>query len=361
MRLPRTALAVATAGVALIPAAAADAATKDVLAGMPRPQAGDGWKRGFEDNAFYPRTVTVARGDTLRFTVSGVHNVLYSPKGQAAPRFDMPDPAHPVTGLKDAAGADYWCNGQPSIAIDPRVLTPQGGTEVDGSALTGSGLALPGAEPKPYRLKMTGKPGVYRFVCSVHPGMDLDVTVKPRGAKVPGAREDRRRAKAQYAAAVRRVAALAKAKLPPARTVQAGNDDGPLVFFGFRPARTTVRAGQAVTFRMSRRSAESHNVAFGPAAYLDGLSARLLAPTRHPDGAFAVTLNPEVVYPSQPPSSPLVVQEETHGNGFVNSGFLDADPKTPLPSAATVRFPTPGTYAYLCNLHPSMRGQVTVK
>ena len=49
-----------------------------------------------------------------------------------------------------------------------------------------------------------------------------------------------------------------------------------------------------------------------------------------------------------------------HGNGFWNSGFLDGDDATPLPSSTQVRFGSAGTFAYICLIHPFMRAEVTV-
>ncbi len=359
MRLPLP-LAIAALGVLFVPAAAS-AATKEVTAGMPQPQAGDGWKRGYVDNAFYPDRVEIAQGSTLRVKIAGFHNVAFVPKGERAPALAGLDPANPVGETKDAAGAAFWFTGQPRIVVDPRVVFPQGPKEIDGSTFAGSGVAAEGTAPKPYAVKMTGKPGSYRFLCSVHPGMKLDVTVKAKGARVASAREDARRAKAQYAAAIRKVKRLAAAKSPSGATVKAGDDAGTIAFFGFRNAKPKIKAGQAVTFEMSRTSTEIHNVAFGPVDYLEALSRRFIAPVPGQGGGPPVfTLAPEVMYPSDPPGAPVAVDGANHGNGFFNTGILDTDKRSPMPGKAVVRFAKAGTYKFLCNVHPTMRGQVTV-
>ncbi len=358
MRLPLP-FAIAALGVLLVPAAAS-AATKDVSAGMPKPRAGDGWKAGFEDNAFYPDRVQVTQNSTLRFKVAGFHNVAFVPKGQPVPALAAPDPSTPLGEIKDPAGAPFWFSGQPRTIVDPKVLLPQGSKEIDGRAFAGSGISLGDAPPKPYSVKMTGAPGRYRFLCLIHPGMKLDVTVKARGAKVPSARDDARAAKAQYAAAIKRVKRLAAAKAPSAATVKAGNDEGTVAFFGFRNAKPKIKVGQSVTFTMSRESTEIHNVAFGPADFLQGLSQRFIAPVPGPGGAPTLVFAPEVVFPSDPPGSPAAVDGTNHGNGFFNTGILDTDKRSPMPSKAVVRFTKAGTYGFICNIHPSMRGQVTV-
>lgn len=356
---PTHLLAITVLGVFLAPAAAA-AATKDVTAGMPQPKAGDGWKRGYVDNAFYPDRVEIAQGSTLRVKIAGFHNVAFVPKGQRPPAFAGPDPANPVAETKDAAGAAFWFTGQPRIVVDPRVVFPQGPKEIDGSTFAGSGVAAEGTAPKPYAVKMTGKPGSYRFICSLHPGMKLAVTVKAKGARVASARDDARRAKAQYAAAIKKVKRLAAAKPPAGATVKAGNDAGTIAFFGFRNAKPTIKAGQAVTFKMSETSTEIHNVAFGPVDYLEALSRRFIAPVPGPGGLPVFTLAPEVIYPSDPPGASVAVDGANHGNGFFNTGLLDTDKASPSPDRAVVRFAKAGTYGYMCNVHPSMRGTVTV-
>ena len=50
-----------------------------------------------------------------------------------------------------------------------------------------------------------------------------------------------------------------------------------------------------------------------------------------------------------------------HGNGFFNSGLLDSDATV----AAADQHPghasrQPGTFAYICLIHPFMKGEVTV-
>jgi plastocyanin len=221
-------------------------------------------------------------------------------------------------------------------------------------------VALGDAPPKPYSVKMTGTPGRYRFLCSLHPGMKLDVTVKARGARVPSARDDARAAKAQYAAAIKRVKRLAAAKSASATTVKAGNDEGTIAFFGFRNAKPKIKAGQSVTFTMSRESTEIHNVAFGPADFLQALSQRFITPVPAPAGPPTLVLAPEVVFPSDPPGAPVAVDGTNHGNGFFNTGILDteqalADAEQGGPCAS----PRPGPTASSATSTPHAR-QVTV-
>jgi hypothetical protein len=87
-------------------------------------------------------------------------------------------------------------------------------------------------------------------------------------------------------------------------------------------------------------------------AYANELAAEFIGPAG---------LDARTVYPSQPPGTPLVVDGTVHGNGFVNTGMIDADKSTPLPQSSTVTFSKPGTYQYYCIVHGAqMKGQITV-
>jgi hypothetical protein len=91
-------------------------------------------------------------------------------------------------------------------------------------------------------------------------------------------------------------------------------------------------------------------VAVGPEAYVLGQTLE------GPGGS----LNPFVVYPSDPVLPPLT--PTTHGNGYLATGLLDTDSKSPLPNKQTITFTTPGTYVYYCNIHqPDMKGTIVVQ
>ena len=73
------------------------------------------------------------------------------------------------------------------------------------------------------------------------------------------------------------------------------------------------------------------------------------------------SLNPFVVYPSEPGQLPPL-GPANHGNGFLATGLLDTDSKSPFPNKATITFTTPGTYVYYCNIHqPDMKGTIVVQ
>jgi plastocyanin len=115
--------ALLTAGL-LLPAGA-HAATKTVSAGLPVAKA-KAMPADSTGNAFYPRTVSVNAGGKVAFKIAGLHNVIFPAKGAKPAPFHAPDATAPVTGAKDATGADFWFNGQPNWQLDMTQLAPGG-------------------------------------------------------------------------------------------------------------------------------------------------------------------------------------------------------------------------------------------
>ena len=148
----RRALGVASAmAVALAVPSAADAATKTVQAGpfgkvnqeLFQQQFGDG-------NAYYRKTVTIHRGDKVRWKINGFHSVTFAPKGEDPPGLILPDAANPVSGAADANGAPFWFNGQPNFNLNLLAAEPQGG-----SKLTRTRSRAPASRSLPARLRTT--------------------------------------------------------------------------------------------------------------------------------------------------------------------------------------------------------------
>ena len=347
-RLALSALTAAAAAM-LVPAAAAQAASTPVSVGLPAAQAKQ-MPEGSDANAFYPRTVTVKKGGKAAFKFRGFHNVTFPAKGEAPPALVAPDPAQPVTGAVDAAGAAFWFNGQPNIFPVPESVAPQGSKVVNGKKLHGSGLFLAEGAPPDYVVSFPKK-GSFVYYCTVHPGMKGTVKVVGKRAKVPSKAKVKRAAAKQAKATVAKAEQLATAA-PTGNVVQVGSDAGEVAFLAYFPKAKTVPAGTPVEFKFSDDSTEIHNVVFGPADYVAALAEKFFGPV----------VDAQSVYPSDPPGSPLTVTPTSHGNGFANTGLLDADGASPFPASGTVTFSTPGTYAYICTVHgPFMSGSITVQ
>jgi len=351
--------AVATAAalaVALAVPATANAATKTVSAG---PFAkGKQFQKAFGDgNEFYRRTITIHRGDRVTWKLNGFHNVAFVPRGEAPPGLLVPQPTNPVTGAADANGAPFWFNAQPNFAFNPLVAAPQGGKRFDPDVLMNSGLPLGQGPPPPYTVQFP-QTGSFRYICVVHPGMSGRVKVVAPGRAIPSKKQDKRAAKRQLKATLKTVTKLSGGQGTSGlqNTIQAGNDrrSGATVFKYF-PTDAAFKVGDTVTLQMPPSTSEVHTFTFGPSngkdQYVDQLAAGLLGEVFDPRG----------VYPSEPPPAGVSTYTATlHGNGFWNSGVLDGDAASPLPSSTQIRFGEPGTFAFLCLIHPFMRGEVAV-
>ncbi len=75
-------------------------------------------------------------------------------------------------------------NGESTLAINPQIAFPSGGSTYDGTGYVNSGLLfmLAGKNTPPiYKLTFT-RPGTYEYDCLLHKGMDGTITVLPKGA-----------------------------------------------------------------------------------------------------------------------------------------------------------------------------------
>jgi plastocyanin len=256
-------------------------------------------------------------------------------------------------GYNDAAGAPFWFNGQPSFVVPPKHAFPQGGRSTDGTSYRNSGVSAP--DFKPYQLKFT-KAGTFRYICLVHAGMSGTVKVLPKGRAVPSSAADRAATDAEYARAVQRAKELARFT-PKGNNVVAAHDRGVVAWYRFFPRQRTVHVGQAVRFSISSFS-EIHTITFGPEAYRDAQEKQVIMPQPQPAGPPVLEDNPLIFLPSDPALPPY--DGSNHGNGYLNTGVLDAHPNTPLPPSARITFTKKGTFVFECTLHPGMEGKIEV-
>jgi plastocyanin len=371
-RLAAIAAGAAAAALA-IPAAAGAATGKVVYAGVPacKATAKSADCRFFnaraktlqnkyvtDVNDFFPHTIRVNAGDTVTFMPTGFHTVDFPQKGGG------PVPLFSPTGQKvanavDAAGAPFWFNGQDQLGFTPDLVTKQlfgKKATYNGTKRVDSGLPLAN-NPKPYAIRFA-KAGTYTYFCDIHPGMKGTVRVLPKGRRVPSAAADTKVVKAQITRSLNAAKPLASVK-PPANTFDVGEPArNGVEHFGFVPTSMTVPTGTTVTFRMPARSYEVHTATAGPGnpeqdrnSYLGQLAASLESPV----------VNPAALYPSEVPGTVGGLTPTLHGNGFWNSGALDAASATPLPNTSQVRFDAPGTYQFYCLIHPFMHATVNVQ
>jgi plastocyanin len=300
-----------------------------------------------EFNTFFPGRTVIHQGDKVRFTIQGFHTLVIPKKGGDPPALLVPT-GQVNPAKNDPAGVPYWWAGQPALNFNPAAAGPSGGTVATGAKTISSGF-LNGNAPK-FTVTFP-KAGTFQVRCAVHPKMRGTIVVRPRTKSVPTAATLARRATAQLAAL--NVAAVknlkkARANTSPATTVQIGPGVGSLETLAFFPNKNAVPAGTTVKFQMAGLN-EFHTVTFGPKAYVDPV-----------ERAFQNNADPEGVYASDPPGTPVSETPTTHGNGFLNSGILLARGYPRGPHSFSVTFPTPGVYAYRCMVHPEMTGSITV-
>ena len=316
-------LATAAALVAVGPATAAT--TYKVFLGEQAEVPGGFKKLPATLNQFMPSRLVVAAGDSVTFSSATFHTVTYTPK--PLPLL-VPDPTKAkYTGILDAAGQAFYFDGMPKLIYNPQAFGPFGPKTIAGTPASSGILSPRGPKAPPATMTYTfPKTGTFKLYCTLHPGMNASVVVKPAGAAVP-----RTPAQVESAGLAAQNAAWEKAKAIQAR-VETGADTvamgvgGKISLLGFYPKALTVKAGSTVTFA-NRSPSEVHNVVFSPPKYAQqfGRKTDLLPPG--PKAPNQVT--PILPYGSDP--KPYTYEGKTaHGNGFFSTeptaGRLSAEP-----------------------------------
>ena len=307
-------------------------------------------------NQFMPSTLTIAAGDKVTFSSATFHTVTYTPR--PIPLF-MPDPKKATyEGIVDAAGQPFYFDGRQKLIYNLAAFGPFGPKTIAGKAPASSGALSPqGPKAPPATATYTfPQAGSFKLVCTLHPGMEARVVVKPAGAAVPKT-PDQVKAQAlvqQNAGWAKGKALLASTKVAP-NTVAMGVG-GKTTLLAFLPKVLRVKAGTTVSFP-NKSPSEVHNLVFGPPKYVEKIAKQTDMTPQGPTGPNQVT--PFLPFASDP--KPYAYTGKTmHGNGFFVTELTSGSP-IGLPRASRVTFSTPGTYKFFCWIHgPDMGGTVVV-
>jgi plastocyanin len=307
-------------------------------------------------NQFMPSRLTIAAGDKVTFSSAGFHTVTYTPK--PIPLL-VPDPKKGTyTGITDAGGQPFYFDGRPKLIYNPLAFGPFGPKTVSGKTPASSGALSPqGPKSPPATATYTfPTPGTYKLVCTLHPGMEARVVVKPAGSAVP-----KTPAQVQAQALAEQTAGFAKGKALLASTKVAPNTiamgvGGKVSLLAFLPKVLRVKVGTTVSIP-NKSPSEVHNLVFGPPKYVEQMQKKTDVFPTGPNSPNQVA--PFLPFASDPKpwdySGALM-----HGNGFFVTE-LTAGAPIGLPRASRVTFSAPGTYKYFCWIHgPDMGGTVVV-
>jgi plastocyanin len=341
--------ALAASALAVLAAGSAQAATRSVDAGpgakaLPK-------NRTYDANAFLPGSVTVHVGDKVKFNINGFHTVTFGDQSKT-PLF-LPDPGKP-SGEKDSQGNPFWFSDKDRLIANPAAVFPKPGVN--------SGISMGDGPPAPF-VKTFKKTGTFAYFCAVHPGMKGTVKVVAKGAKIPSAAAVKKAAKKQLSGYAAKARAADKAGQSAPNTIQAGADGNGFVNYAYYPAKATVPVNTPVTLQMAPNSSESHTFSFGPEAALMALVQNQIAPAADSAPGGPPTLVASSMVHLQSDATLPAYDGTNHGDGFWNTGLL-ASPGRPIgnfPTKQTITFSKPGTYTYICLLHPEMKGTVEVQ
>jgi plastocyanin len=317
-----------------------------------------------ELNVFQPAKIKIRTGDKVEYLNHSFHTVSVLAKGQSRPAIALPVPGETYQGINDPNGNPFFFNGLQKFAYNPAVFGPVGNTTVGNGTEHSSGAFGPnGPAAASYTLKFA-KPGTYRVLCLIHPGMQQKVVVLKAHAK--GADSDKQVARRVKKESKRHYKDAAKAatKVPNApATVSVGAEVKNATLLTYLPNTITVAKGTTVTFQNLAPS-EVHNMTFGDKAYIQQFQSQTDLFPQGPTGPNQVS--PPFVYASEPPTTAGTwsYSGDEYGKAFFWSPLMDdqkGDPPAGLPGTERITFENPGTYTYFCAIHgPSMHGTVVV-
>lgn len=271
---------------------------------------------------------------------------------------------------------------------NPSCGTPTAPCPFDGTAVVSSGASF-GPPTGPFVVQITAAPGTYAFHCRIHPGMSGQITVLSSGATGTTPAQLAKTVEHQVKADVKAGFAAEEKVEHSSRvknadgtttwhmTAGTGSPDGHVAVLEFLPLNLKIHAGDTVVWRPKAVN-EPHTVTFPGELNSD------LVPLCEGKGGDTPAV-PNELPPTSPfdfhcGTSPLPDEVEFGGgNGVTNltapgqvsdSGVFASKaerralglPRGSVISRWSASFvgAAPGTYTYICQIHPGMEGTITV-
>lgn len=226
---------------------------------------------------------------------------------------------------------------------------------------------MPDQDTAEFTLSETMAPGDYTFMCLVHgPDMTAKVTVVPEATAIPGPAEvetEGRHHLEEFLGTVR--ADVEKVQASTAAQAVAGvfatDENLPSSGINVLPREIDAKAGEKVTWEVNGFHTISFNAPEDARPWMQFDDKGVLVTNNK---AFTPAASPEIPEPPPPPAgapedAPPRVPVDAgawDGQGFHSSGA----PFSGAQMVYSLAFSTPGTYQYLCLVHPDMEGTVKV-
>lgn len=291
--------------------------------------------KNLQYSAYFPGSLKVRPGDSVVLenrSTQAPHTVTFGidPDRGNAPRLVTGQGAFNPVVFAPCFSAGSPTPGLEACPTQPRSEPPP----LTGEGYWNSGLLVPAVAPEGQRkvrveIARGTAPGRYSFVCLLHPFMAGTLEVVGPDAERPSPAEVSRAGEKEFANVA---SADREAPTSSGREVAVGWGDRVVSVNRFGPAQISVSVGDTVTWR-SASPYEPHTVTFE-------------SPFESPEEEGTLA-----------PGGPQPGGDYT--GGFAHSGFIGASPFFPTDSYS-LRFAKPGSYSYMCILHPGMAGVVNV-
>ena len=344
----------------------------------------------YEYTRFYPDTLRVHRGQTVRWTIagttavgSGFHTITFTDTRPHAYRNDDIPGTYAAT-QEWAFGSDCGRNG-----LAPCVLT-------ENSTFISSGTPPTGASP--FDVTFDAPPGVYEYLCTVHPSMTGtvevvgDAEVLPTQAEIDAQVADEIALDSANADAVFLAGQVPSSTVDPetGQTVWSvllgdSTEDNHVAILAYLPSALEIAAGDRVEYSYRAGIMDEIHTATFPAQFVEFTSMTGFYPACDLDdletgakgipglwggwplpcpGTVEIALAPWMTSPTPAPGNMVATPLTLHDSALLvpeGAGEEHHLPSGPLPDSFTADFPLAGSFSYACTVHGrGMSGGVTV-